>query len=50
MDGLQLAHGDLGIDLGGGERGVTQHGLDEADIGAVLLAGGITEPVHLVRP
>ena len=27
--------GDMGIDLGGGDRGVTEHGLDGADIGAI---------------
>lgn len=26
---------DMGIDLGGGDRSVTEHGLDRADIGPI---------------
>jgi hypothetical protein len=36
VDGLQPADGDMGGNLGGFEFGVSEHGLDEADIGPVL--------------
>ena len=36
VDFLKRLNRDLGIDLGGVEVGVTEHGLDEADVGTVL--------------
>ena len=36
VDGLQLADGDMGVNLGVFEFGVPEHGLDETDIDAVL--------------
>ena len=36
VDLLQFADGDVGVALGGGQRGVAEHGLDEEDVGAVV--------------
>ena len=36
VDGFELAHGDLCVDLGGGEFGMAEHGLDKADVGPVF--------------
>lgn len=36
VDRLQLADGDMGVNLGGFEFGVSQHLLDEADVDAVF--------------
>lgn len=35
MDFLQVLVGDVGIDLGGGDRGMTEHGLDRANVGSI---------------
>lgn len=35
MDFAEVGVGDVGIDLGGGDVGVAEHGLDGADVGAV---------------
>lgn len=35
MDFFQVEVGDVGVDLGGGDVGVAEHGLDGADVGAV---------------
>ena len=32
---LELLIGDVGVDLGGGDGGMTEHDLNAADIGAV---------------
>jgi hypothetical protein len=36
VDLLQLADGDVAVDLSGLQIGVAQHGLDEADVGAAF--------------
>lgn len=35
MDLFEVLVGDVGVDLGGGDVGVAEHGLDGADVGAV---------------
>ena len=35
MDFFEVGVGDVGVDLGGGDVGVAEHGLDGADVGAV---------------
>ena len=35
MDFFETLVGDVGIDLGGGDRSVTEHGLDRTDIGSI---------------
>ncbi len=35
MDFFQVGVGDVGVDLGGGDVGMAEHGLDGADVGAV---------------
>ena len=35
MNIAELGIGDVGVDLGGGDGGMAEHGLDGADVGAV---------------
>ncbi len=35
MDFFEVGVGDVGVDLGGGDVGVAEHGLDGAEIGAI---------------
>ena len=48
MDLLQLLNADLGVNLGGGEFGVAEELLDEADVGSVFEhqgGAGVTQKV-----
>jgi hypothetical protein len=36
VHGAQVVAGDVGVDLRGGDVGVAEHGLDGAEVGAVL--------------
>ena len=48
MDGFELADGHVGVDLGGGEEGVAQHLLNEAEVGSVFQhegGAGVAEEV-----
>lgn len=35
MNFAEVGVGDVGVDLGGGDVGVAEHGLDAAEVGAV---------------
>jgi hypothetical protein len=49
MDRLQPAQGEMGVDLGGGNIGMAQQGLDSPQIGSVLDHMGGATVTHDVR-